>query len=335
MPPRWTAAEEEWLRREYPSMGLREAARERHDELFPATPRSLQSIAVKANKMGLHVTRAPERARGSRRCARVIRWSKEPEMDAWMSEHDRDGIRTAALADAFEGRFGFRPTQTQISAWRSLRGRQTKRGCGRAQDWHRAPVGAERDTGKGYVAVKVAEEPTRPGSKDNWRPRHHIVWEEANGRPIPEGCVVMAGDRDCRSTDPDNLVLVPKALVGVINSGSCGEYRDGPTLRAVAAAAALKHKVAELEMRPRRCWRCGREFAPSYREGANVRTCPECVAAGHKAPRRPSGFAGEAACDVCGKVFARGMGTQRRCPDCIRRYPKASIRSQRRAEGME
>lgn len=136
------------------------------------------------------------------------------------------------------------------------------------------PVGTERvDAKDGYVYVKVAERKTDPKSAhDNWRPKHHVVYERAYG-PVPDGCNVVFADRDKRNFDPANLVAVPRPLWAVITKQGWA-YHDRGSLEACIALAQLSRKVYEASCHPRNCKRCGAEFAPRY---PNQRTCDGCL----------------------------------------------------------
>lgn len=268
----WGSEEEAWLRGSYPRGTIEEtcaAFRERFGREV-----SRQAMYAKANKMGLH----KENREDWRPAERTVRWSQEPEMSAWMLAHDH-GQRIDDLASEFEARWGFRLNRSQVSLFRSSHGTQSRRSYGGGRP--SVPVGSERDTGKGYVIVKVAEHPGVAQSKDNWRPKHWVAWERANGRPVPDGCEVMAADRDRTNCDPDNLLIVDKAVVGIIN-GQHLDYWDMESLRAAVALARLIMARTDLENAPRRCQRCGRWFTPRNRS-AHSMTCPECVDAGHKA----------------------------------------------------
>lgn len=336
MGARYSEAELEWLRGAYPLHGSRQALADAFAEAFPGRPsRTVQALTIQANKMGLYVQRA-RGCDGSRRVERRVRWRGEPEMTAWMLEHDR-GQRTTALSEEFRAEFGFGLTQTQISTFRGQHGTQQKRDNANSHAHNRQPVGAVRDTGKGYRLVKVRENPTVPGSKDNWRPEHVLAWERANGRELPEGQVVLAGDGDTRNTDPGNLVAVPKKLVGIINSDSVGRYWDGESLRAVAASAALKHAEVNAGMRmTRACEVCGAQFLPTSRANPGQKTCPACLEKGMKARGRRKAHAVPRTCAVCGRPFTTwhdGSRPQRRCPECVARDPKASVEYQIEREG--
>ena len=64
------------------------------------------------------------------------------------------------------------------------------------------PVGSE-SISKGYMRVKVA-------NPDAWRQRSHIAWEEANGKPLPEGWIVRHIDGDPLNDDPENLIAMSR-----------------------------------------------------------------------------------------------------------------------------
>lgn len=274
------------------------------------------SLYEKAHEMGLAKARAA--APSACRAQATMRWSS-PAFDAereWMLEHD--GGSVADTIDAFEGAFGIRLTRGQVSLFRSTHGTQQRRSHGGGRT--RVPVGTERDNGKGYVEVKVAEESSVPQGKDNWKLKHVHVWERENG-PLPEGHVVMFADRDTRNFDPANLVAVPRALAAMVNGMG---YCDRASLESAVALARLKSAVVDARNRPRACGVCGREFTPPpalRHSPARVNTCPECLAAGRKS-NTMRGAAGEAVCAVCGAPFARDRKTQRRCRECIAAKPK-------------
>jgi hypothetical protein len=84
----------------------------------------------------------------------------------------------------------------------------------------------------GYIMVKVAEWPSVPQSKDNWKFKHVLAWEQANGRELPEAHVVMFADHDKRNFDPGNLVAVPRKYIVRLNSPDMPDYHDRDTLLA-------------------------------------------------------------------------------------------------------
>lgn len=273
MKRRWTADEEEWMRLRYGSTDVHELADE-FEERF-GHRRSERALYVKASNMGLR--RAPT---VRTHAARAVRWSSEPEMEAFMLAHDRGSCM--AISEKFERRFGFPLTQSQVTGFRVSHGTQSKAGREHAHDWHRCPVGAERER-HGYVYVKVAEEPSAPGARDNWRPKHDVAWEREHGMSLPEGMAVVFADRDRSNFDPSNLVAVPKKMMAQLNVHRA-DWFDAESLRACMALCRIDSKVLDAACAPRRCAVCGREFVPRNRgtAQAQVRTCPECVDAGHR-----------------------------------------------------
>jgi len=71
------------------------------------------------------------------------------------------------------------------------------------------PVGTERVNGDDYVDVKIAD-------PNKWKGKHILIWEEHNG-PVPSGHAVIFGDGNRRNFDSDNLILVSRAQLAVLN----------------------------------------------------------------------------------------------------------------------
>ena len=230
------------------------------------------------------------------------------EMDAWFSE--RAPYRTwRELSEAFAERFGVPLTKSQVSnrkaklgirslvpnagcfkkgnvshnkgkkvhefmspegLERSKRGRFKKGGVP-----HNAAgkgIGYERVTKEGYVQVKMKDGPQR-NANDNFRFKHHLVWEEANGMPVPEGCMVVFADHDKRNFDPDNLVLVRRSEWAVISAKRRG-YSDRETLEARMAVARLESAAYRASMAEKRaCRECGAEFGPEFKNQTRCRAC--------------------------------------------------------------
>lgn len=71
------------------------------------------------------------------------------------------------------------------------------------------PVGSERVDVDGYVWVKTQDPKT-------WRMKHVMVWEAKNG-PVPKGYVVIFADGNRLNIDIDNLLLVSRGQLAVLN----------------------------------------------------------------------------------------------------------------------
>jgi len=71
------------------------------------------------------------------------------------------------------------------------------------------PIGSERVTVDGYIEVKI-EEPHK------WRMKHVVVWEAARG-PVPKGNVVLFADGNRLNPSLENLLLVTRSQLAVLN----------------------------------------------------------------------------------------------------------------------
>lgn len=72
------------------------------------------------------------------------------------------------------------------------------------------PVGYERITRDGYIEVKIKMRPSNPNCNDNFKAKHHIVWEEVNGS-IPNGYKLTFLDGNKQNCDINNLALITNA----------------------------------------------------------------------------------------------------------------------------
>lgn len=77
------------------------------------------------------------------------------------------------------------------------------------------PIGTEKTLSDGYTYIKVNNQ-TKVKKQDNWQKKHCAVWEEQNG-PIPEGNVVIFLDGDRGNFDINNLALVTRAQLLIMN----------------------------------------------------------------------------------------------------------------------
>lgn len=140
------------------------------------------------------------------------------------------------------------------------------------------PVGSEYVGKDDIVMVKVAEWPTKPGSKDNWVPKQRWVYEQAYGVKLPPGrdTIVIFCDHDKRNFDPGNLLAVPRRYIARMKD--IGEWHDRETAEAVLAAAMVDVRSRDVEQSMLTCKRCGRTF--SFERGSRGRNlpalCPEC-----------------------------------------------------------
>lgn len=277
--PRGKRVSDAWVAEHYPDMTDIHGLLDDHEREFGWRP-TAQTIYVRANRLGIHKRPVANR---DGRAERPVYWSKEPEKEAWMLEHDH-GQRTDDLSDEFRAAWGFGLSRGQINLFRASHGTQAhheKRNGGRP----RVPIGTERVSKDGYVVIKVRHEATVPMSKDNWMLKHVWLYEQAYGE-LPDGHVVYFADGDRRNFDIDNLVAVPRRLVGVMNAEGAPRWHDRESLLACVALAEVKSRAHHIAMRRERtCAVCGRRFVPdakSLRCNAPVMTCRACLDAGHK-----------------------------------------------------
>lgn len=274
----------EWLREHYPTMTSIYRLLDEYEATFGWRP-SKTAMYGRATKAG--IKKLPVEIVGVR-CSRPVRWSEEPEMEAWMLEHDV-GQRMDLLSAQFCENFGFELSRGQISQFRARYGRQTKKGVSGRRP---VPVGTERFTKDNYIMVKVAERPSKAMSKDNWKMKHVWVWEQTHG-PVPDGCCVFFADGNKYNFDPDNLVAVPRKLVGAMNTlkSEGMVWHDAESLKAVMTMAEIRiERNKALAMEPKTCKCCGRPFTDMerYKTGLPV-GASVCIDCG-RAYRRPRKF---------------------------------------------
>ena len=75
----------------------------------------------------------------------------------------------------------------------------------------RSPVGTER-THQGYIEIKTADPSV-------WEKKHSAAWKAANGkRKVPKGHAVIFADGNKKNFSPDNLMLVSRGELAVMNN---------------------------------------------------------------------------------------------------------------------
>lgn len=102
-----------------------------------------------------------------------------------------------------KGHVPFNKGRRGVDGWKPT---QFKKGH---KPWNYKPVGTERTNTDGYVELKIAD-------PNKWKGKHILLWEEANG-PIPRGHVVIFADRNQQNVTLDNLLLVSRRELAVMN----------------------------------------------------------------------------------------------------------------------
>ncbi|MBX4266578.1 HNH endonuclease [Clostridium estertheticum] len=78
--------------------------------------------------------------------------------------------------------------------------------------YNHLPVGSERINSDDYHVIKIAE-------PNKWKFKHILVWEKYNGT-IPKGYCVIFGDRDRHNLDPNNLIIVSRQQLAILNNNN-------------------------------------------------------------------------------------------------------------------
>lgn len=100
------------------------------------------------------------------------------------------------------------------------------------------PIGAER-VRKGYVEIKV-EQP------NVWDQKHRYLWEKHHKKKLKHNEIVIFADKDNRNFNIDNLVMVPRSLLGVMNIN--GWITEDPELtKSGVQVAKLVRKIYSKE----------------------------------------------------------------------------------------
>ncbi|MCO7125095.1 HNH endonuclease [Sporolactobacillus shoreicorticis] len=156
-----------------------------------------------------------------------------PEQDQFLSDHVK-GLGNAELTAILNENFGLTLTRQQVKTYKKNHGlssgltghykkghvpankgthnggwepTQFKKGH---QPANYMPVGTEKMKSDGYMYIKIAD----PGK---WRQKHRLIWEKANGRPIPKGHKLIFGDGDRLNFDLNNLILVTDKQMAILN----------------------------------------------------------------------------------------------------------------------
>jgi hypothetical protein len=103
--------------------------------------------------------------------------------------------------------------------------------------WNHKPVGSERIV-DGYVWVKVAE-------PKEWKEKHRIIWEAEYGY-IPEGCVIIFADGDKQNVVLENLMMVTRGELAIMNQK--GLISNNPELtEAGVLIADIQKRITEIK----------------------------------------------------------------------------------------
>ena len=109
------------------------------------------------------------------------------------------------------------------------------------------PVGSERITKDDYIEIKVSDNPPK-----RWRHKHLEIWEAYHKKEVPKGHAVIFGDGNRRNFDPENLLLISRGQLAILNKHRLIQNDAELTKTAIAIAdvyAAIGEKKRELKRR--------------------------------------------------------------------------------------
>lgn len=104
------------------------------------------------------------------------------------------------------------------------------------------PIGSERVTVDGYTEIKVAD-------PNVWKLKHRLIWEQHNG-PIPKGSTVLFGDGDQSNFSIDNLLLVTRAQLAMLNKNNLIQ-KDTELTKTAINVVDLMQKINQVKRKKR------------------------------------------------------------------------------------
>ena len=105
-------------------------------------------------------------------------------------------------------------------------------------------VGSEYVDADGYLYIKVKSTGNKRFSKGGmWQQKHRLIWEEHYGE-IPEGYAIIFLDRDKRNFDINNLRMVNRNELVLINKLGLTEDKDINEF--IIALSKVKHKLRKV-----------------------------------------------------------------------------------------
>ena len=136
-----------------------------------------------------------------------------------------------------------------------------------ARESHRLPVGTERvKEHTGLVWVKMS----LTGSQyEQWRPKHHVIWEQSTGRKVPPRFCVMFKDGDKRNFDRTNLELMSKREMSARGFARYFSYPE--SLQAAIKLTRKLEREVKRQQRGEEAGRTARKILASQRSQARPR----------------------------------------------------------------
>jgi hypothetical protein len=140
------------------------------------------------------------------------------------------------------------PNKGNKNFWKTI-GKKTGRYGGNYR-----PLGSERITSYSHASKQYIEIKT---GHSTWKRKHVLIWENANGK-VPKGHVVIFGDGNSRNFDLDNLLLISRKELAVMNK--CHLICNRKDLTAVGKTVA-DLSIAIIKRKKEMKWKKGKQRA--------------------------------------------------------------------------
>ena len=101
------------------------------------------------------------------------------------------------------------------------------------------PLGSERIVKDGYCEIKVSDTGRR------WIPKHVIIYEKHHGK-VPKGSAVIFLDGDKRNFDIDNLHLVTRSQLAMLNKNNLIQ-KDAELTKTAINVVDLMKRISTIE----------------------------------------------------------------------------------------
>lgn len=122
------------------------------------------------------------------------------------------------ISSGLDGRFNKGHTPIN-KGWKMSKSRYEK--CSRTmftkghKPIHTDPIGTEKLIHDKYIYVKVKDDPNVK-FKENWRPKHHVIWEQHHGE-IPKNHRIIFADKNSMNFDVNNLLCLSMQELAMLN----------------------------------------------------------------------------------------------------------------------
>jgi hypothetical protein len=239
--------------------------KERDGNLLNTNPENLYLAPL---KMTLRRAQASERRRTRRDTMR--RWTRE---QIQVLRRDYANKRSREIAECL----GLSEIAVRAKARRLRLRKSTSFSAALGGEARRAPLGTEfYEPTNDIWYVKVSLVGRR---HEQWRRKHRVIWEQANGRPVPSGYRVIFKDGNKKNFDPTNLELTTRDEVSARAFAKFLSYPPA-VQEAIRLTKQLKREI------DRRSLGCRHRARPSVQKpirrirrkgGSNFRWRPEHI----------------------------------------------------------